>query len=209
MSTSLPLRAGRARAVVLWCAGLTLLGAAYQSAFALSGAAAVRVLGTARRYPQDDGSGGAVVAIVGGGAVALRAGLHAAGVSDRPGAANLPSEGLAPLPAGETRITALRLTPRAAILHAGECRAFFAEGRSAADGEWYSLTARPETTFELKTPDPCVVRQDGSRNIFCVPLTAGRECDGRKVTVAAVFTPADGSPVTAEATLTVRVRPNP
>ncbi len=196
------------RTVAAGCVGLTLLGAAYQAAFAVGPEGRRPVIGMRPDYVRSSNglSGGELAAIAGGSAVVAAGGLYAAGVIGGGAAgAILTSDRLTALPADQYRLTALRVVPGSAIVLAGDCRTFFAEGKSEVDGKWYSVTHRPETTFDIKVPSPCVVKQDGTKNVLCVPISTPADCDGKVVTVMATFAPQSATPLSAEATLTVRI----
>ncbi|HTE20511.1 MAG TPA: hypothetical protein VK689_19265 [Armatimonadota bacterium] len=105
------------------------------------------------------------------------------------------------LPAGEKKATSLRLTPGSTVLASGSSRTFDLQARSAVDGKWYSVTARPEASVRVKSGGDLVVRQDGTKNVFCVPITASRT---GQVEVVGTFAPEGGAPqvVTAQVQVT-------
>lgn len=104
------------------------------------------------------------------------------------------------LPAGEKTAAALRLTPGSTVLASGSSRTFDLQARSAVDGKWYSVTARPEASVRVKSGGDLVVRQDGTKNVFCVPITASRT---GQVEVVGTFVPEGGAPQTVTAQVQV------
>jgi hypothetical protein len=109
------------------------------------------------------------------------------------------------LPERFNQFSEIRLVPGETTLEAGRCRCFFLEVRAAEDREWYSVTHRASSTIELQEQSECVVKRGGSKNAFCVPVTAARNCDGRSVTVVGTYAHPGQSPMTATARILVRV----
>jgi hypothetical protein len=73
------------------------------------------------------------------------------------------------------------------------------------DGKWYSVTRQEMASIELQDADAGLVRLDGAKNTFCVPVTASAGADGKNVVVVGHYTPANGEPLTAETTVQVHV----
>lgn len=68
--------------------------------------------------------------------------------------------------------SAVRLVPQKNALAAGDQSAFDLQARSAVDGKWYSVTGSGAATVELKDGKSGLVRQDGAKNVFCLPISA-------------------------------------
>jgi len=224
----LPGRASPARAVALGSGVLLLLGSAFQASFAGPvGGGGKPDYEPTPPVVQDEKTG---ISSGEAGAIAAASTFAGFGVSmllggggggeeeaEEPGESFSPPEGpielstppegakVLPLPEGRTDLVAARLVPGRADLRAGGMRLLDLQVRSKSDGKWYSVTARDETTLELARPDAVVVRQDGRKNAFCVPLTAPRSADGRSVTVKARFAPKGRAGLSAECRLRVRV----
>jgi hypothetical protein len=198
-------RAGSAprilRLVAIGCGAVFLLSSAYQASFATGrqGALASRPV-----YARDRDSGGGI----GGGAIAgiaVGAGAAVLGIPALLAAKDDEcEERLKMLPQDHTRISEIRLIPRQTTLDAGECRCFFLEVRSAHDNKWYSVTQRPEGEIRTAEVTEYLVRQDASKNVFCVPLTARPEGSGRSVLVVGTFTPPGQPTLTAESRVLLR-----
>lgn len=205
-----PLRTG---AVLV--AGLMLLGAAYQAAFARAPGSWIGPLGSRPDYGQDQGdeggglSSGAAVGIGVGGAVLVYAALRAVGVFEGGDGAAAPGdeddcrERYPAMPASLTAVR-VRLAPERQEFRPGETRCFRLEGR-AGDGNWYSLTSHPSATIVLGPGTEGLVKVDGSRNKFLLPLGAPAGLDGRSFPVTASVT-LGGTLHTASASARVRIR---
>lgn len=109
-----------------------------------------------------------------------------------------------PLPADQTQIAAIRVTPGTGRLRAGGSYVFHVNAKGA-DGKWYSVTQRPETVIEVKDGDAGLTRIDGTKNIFCLPVTASPGQNGKTATLVGRFTPPGQEPITAEAQVTLDV----
>ena len=214
------------RTVAAGAAGLFLLSTAYQAAFAggrpgggpggfpFPGPFPFPGNGPFPRYPPRGGgqgrndnksnetaayaAGAAVIVggvlfgtgIIGGGA----AGRNDDDEDEADEAARVPQ-----LPSSD-RASALRLTPGTTVLASGTSRTFDLQARSARDGKWYSVTARPEATVRVKTGGDLLMRQDGTKNVFCVPITASKT---GQVEVVGTFAPEGGQPETVTAQVQV------
>jgi hypothetical protein len=108
------------------------------------------------------------------------------------------------LPADMNRVTEIRLSPSDTRVERGYCRCFYLNVK-AEDGKWYSVTQRAESHIELKDPDICLSKMDGTKNIFCVPASTPETCDGKTVELVGTFAPAGQSPYTATARVRIRV----
>lgn len=188
----------RARpAVKLVIAGI-LVTVAYQASFGARPSAAL--------YGGSDIGTGAAIGIgvgVAGVAAGIAAGSGAFGGGGAGGGAGMLANGdaaiLQPLPQG-TQIRALRLIPRNTDLDAGSCRVFDLQGRSASDHKWYSVTNNGDSAIMLRDHTPCVIKQEGSKNVFCVPITAPQSCNGQTVVIEGTY-----QGMTADARITVHV----
>lgn len=199
------------RVLALAAAGLTLMGAAYQSAFAGPGTA------PAPNYDTGGGlSTGETAAIVGGAAVGGYGLLLAAGVLR--GGDLLPGQAFpigAPhecekrydeLPQDHTDLSEIRLIPRSSNLDAGFCRCFYLEVKSRKDGKWYSVNKRPESNiYEIDDARTPLTRMDGTKNVFCLPITASQSFNGQSTLLEGTFTLAGKAPMTAQARVVMTV----
>lgn len=197
--------------------GLFTISVAYQSSFAQGGGGRTYGgggTGGGRGEEEDDGGGLSTLEIAGiavGGAavIALLAGAFSKGGggaagSYAPGAPVECEEMYPPLPADQTRISEIRLEPRDSTIEAGRCRCFYLNVRTE-DGKWYSVTQRAETNIQVRDPNIALTKMDGTKNIFCVPMSTPPSYDRQRVTLVGTFAPAGMSPYTAEATVTLRV----
>jgi len=134
----------------------------------------------------DDGlSGGAIAAIVIGG---LAAGyglwLLLAGADDDDEEEEEQQKVQNPSLDKSASISGLRLVAAKQMMEAGERNTFSLQARSATDGKWHSVTAQEGASIEVK--DGSLVRQDGSKNAFCLPITASVD-GGKQVVVEGRF----------------------
>jgi hypothetical protein len=107
--------------------------------------------------------------------------------------------------AASSKLTSeVRLVPQKTDVAAGERCAFDLQVRGE-DGKWYSVTRQEMASIELQDADAGLVRLDGAKNTFCVPVTASAGVDGKNVVVVGHYTPASGEPLTAETTVQVHV----
>jgi len=211
------------RTVAAGAAGLFMLSTAYQAAFAGGGPGGgpggfpfpgpfpFPGNGPFPRYPprgrgNDNSNASRTAAYAAGGAVVVVGVLAATGAFGAAGrddddddeggeAARVPQ-----LPAGEKKAAALRLTPGSTVLASGSSRTFDLQARSMVDGKWYSVTARPEASVGVKSGGDLVVRQDGTKNVFCVPITASRT---GQVEVVGTFVSEGSAPQTVTAQVQV------
>lgn len=194
------------RLVLLGCVGLTLMGAAYQTALAGPGN------GPRAVYRSDEGGGltpGEGAAI--GGGAALIGGLLYLRPHPLPPPAFLIGEPheckerFHELPEGE-EVDKLRLVPEDSEIDAGWCRCFHLEARSRKTGKWYSVTHRPEARiYEIDDPRTPLVQMDGHKNIFCLPITAPQSFNGQTTLLEGTFSPPGQQPLRAEARVQMRV----
>ena len=201
------------RTVAALSVGLVLMGAAFQASFAAGGGAGGA--GSSGNYGGGDddggiGTGGAVAIGVGGAAaIGAALGLFGAGAVATgvflAGAPHDCKERYPDLPADHRQLTAIRLVPENSTLRNGYCRCFHLEVRSGVDRKWYSVTHRQESTIDLLEPTTCLVRQDGSKNIWCVPRTAPQSCNGQRAVLIGTFRPEGQAAMTAEASVLIRV----
>jgi len=167
---------------------------------------------------EDDGglSGLEIAGIAVGGAavIALAAGAFSGGAAaGAAGAGMIPiggtqecKEQYEALPQDQNRIAEIRLTPSDTQIKAGYARCFYVNVLTTEDNKkWYSVTQRAETRIELQDPDICLVKMDGTKNIFMVPASTPKSCDGKVVTLVATFSPPGQSPYTATAKVRIRV----
>jgi hypothetical protein len=68
--------------------------------------------------------------------------------------------------------SAVRLVPQKTAVGAGDRTAFDLQARSSVDGKWYSVTGSDAATVALKDSKSGLVRQDGAKNVFCLPISA-------------------------------------
>jgi hypothetical protein len=212
-NTSRCARHGSLRTAAAVCAGALLLGSAYQTALARPGGDTVGILAA---YPDGDesglsdaetglavGVGGAFVfsvlyntGVIGGGGGAADEGPGGAMGALPAGATEGCGERLSPLPGGEAAIAARVFCAKARI-ESGTARCLHLEVKSAESGKWHSATGLAGTRFHAGPSSPLVL-MDGTRNIFCLPITA--TASGR-AEVIGTFQPSGGPPLTAVAAL--------
>jgi hypothetical protein len=189
------------------------MGAAFDASFARTAPRGVTPAGQANYDDDDDGlGGGAVAAIAAGGALGLAAALGLFGGAAAAatgyfaiGAPHDCQERYPTLPEDHRSITAIRLVPESSTIEQGFCRCFHLEVRSGVDRKWYSVTQRAESRLDLRDPSHCVIKMDGQKNVFCVPLSAPQTCNGQSFVVNGTFAPTWMPPATAEARIVVRV----
>ena len=68
---------------------------------------------------------------------------------------------------------------------------------------YYELKRENDTLRDEKVST--LNKMDGSKNIFCVPMSAPASYDGQRVTIVGTYSPAGQSPYTAESTVTIHV----
>lgn len=181
--------------------GVLLLGTAFRAVAGNSVAGLIPNYGP-RGGDGDGGISGAAIAgiVVGAGVgIAVATGAFAGGAADEC------REPQPTLPERLNQFSEIRLTPRETTIESGECRCFFLEVLATEDKKWYSVTHRSNSTIELQSQSECVVKRDGSKNVFCVPVDADKSCDGKLVTVVGTYTHPTQAPMTATATIRVRV----
>jgi hypothetical protein len=200
----------RARWLTSGCVGLMLLASAYQACFAHPANSAFGQPGQSPNYSSGNNTGIIVGGVLGGAAIAAAAGAFGTNGGSAATSGAFPigtaceeNERYPVLPADQTDLTDIRLVPEDSRLHAGMCRCFHLEVRSARDHKWYSVTNRPETHIEASAANSLLMRQEGSGNTFCVPLNASGVDNGNVVVdLLGTFTPPGHAPMTA----TARVR---
>jgi hypothetical protein len=181
--------------------GVLLLGTAFR-AVAGNSVAGLNPNYGPRGGDSDGGISGAAIAgiVVGAGAgIAVASGAFAGGAGDEC------REPQPTLPERLNQFSEIRLTPRETTIESGDCRCFFLEVLATEDKKWYSVTHSSNSTLELQSQSECVVKRDGSKNVFCVPIDAAKSCDGKLVTVVGTYTHATQAPMTATATIRVRI----
>ena len=89
------------------------------------------------------------------------------------------------LPQGK-KVSQLKLVPSSRTIEAGDVDVFELKGL-AEDGKWYSVTGREGASIEVKGEDSALVRQDGAKNAFCLPITTSSEYNGKTVTLVGRF----------------------
>ena len=186
--------------------GLFLMATAYQAAFAGSVRGNGFDYGTEgppgpRGPAGDDASdtlGWAAVG-VGGAALLVSTGVLAK-VFHKNDSAAAPE-----LPRGK-KVAAVRLTPSTGEIEAGSACAFDLQAQGQEDGKWYSVTARPEASLAVRGAG--LVKQDGTKNAFCLPVTATKAANGQKIQVVGTYTPEGQPAMSATATLTAIVPAN-
>jgi len=201
------------RLVAVALSGLLMTGFAY-NAFAGNG-------GGQGIYPpppppprqdgDDDGLSSAEQAAIGVGAAAVVAAAGGAfglfgGTDDDDEDTEMEDEALgAPSGDGAKEISAIRLVPGKKGLKAGSNLVFDLQVRAKGKKKWLSVSNRPEAAINVAGENSALVRMDGTKNTFCLPLTTPRSRDGQMVTVVGTFAPAGGSPMSAEAKVRVVV----
>jgi len=122
----------------------------------------------------DDGlSGGEIAAIVIGGLAAGYGIWMLAGKDDDDDDEEEQQSVMAPSLKSGATASELRLVAPKSALGAGERAVFDLQARSAVDGKWYSVTRSEAASIEVK--DSQLVRQDGAKNSFSLPITAQGE----------------------------------
>jgi hypothetical protein len=195
--------------------GLFLIGSAYQFAFATGNVGFSPDYGPTTDTGDDSGtgpggSGGGQVRSGGGnGSSSTNLLLPVGGGSGvgafAIGALSECSGSVRPLPEAQREIGEVELVSDHDALDSGTAACFHVHGRSLLDGKWYDITERPETTIELKAGEAGLVRQQGSSHRYCLPLTAGKDLDGRSITVTAKYQPEGKTALVGETKVTLRV----
>jgi len=201
------------RLVAAGCAALVLASGAYQAAYGGQGG------GDPNKPPvpdYDDGISAAEAAGIAAAGLAAIAAISAAsgggffGRGDGCPQGQLLPNGdariLPPLPANCT-ITELCLAPESTKIDAGMCRVYDLRAKCREDKKWYSVTGRAEASIEVRDiiPGTPVVRLEGSKNTFCVPITVPQTANGRSVVVRGTYAPGGrAQPMHAEARIVVR-----
>ena len=102
------------------------------------------------------------------------------------------------LPEGR-KVSELKLVPSSRSVDAGDVDVFELKGL-AEDGKWYSVTSRDGASIEVKNEGSALVRQDGAKNAFCLPITTSSEYNGKTVTLVGHF-----DTLSAETSVTLNV----
>lgn len=209
-----PRRKPQVRLIALTCVGCTLLGAAYQSAFARNAGPVASNHG----YPHpdrgdDDDSGlssGEAAGIAVGATAAVGAALYFGGVFDKDddenrsakafplGAPVSDAERLPELTDSREPLAKLRLVPGFSNLEAGYGVRFHLEAQSARTGRWFSVTGQPGAEVSVKNETP-LVKLDGLRSAFGLPVTAEAAAHGQKVELVGTYAPSGQKPLSASA----------
>jgi len=187
--------------------GLALLTFSYQSAIADAVASGpfYPPIGGGNRGDNGGLSTGEKVGIAIGSAIVVGGVLyltHVIGPKPNKTEGGTTTSSLGELPAGQT-VSEARLTPGKAELVTGAAGAFDLQVRSE-DGKWYSVTTSPETTLSVAEGEKTLVQLDGSKNGFCVPVTASVAPEGKTVLVTGTYAPKGQAPLSATARVTVR-----
>jgi hypothetical protein len=195
------------RMVAIGCAALVLTGGAYQAALGQ---------GVLPDYDEDEGLNTAetvaIAAVAAAGVAALAGGgLFGAILGDDgcPIGQLMPNGDariLPRLPANCT-ITELCLAPENTKVDSGMCRVYDLRAKCREDKKWYSVTDRNDVTIEVRdiVPNTPVVKLEGSKNTFCVPLGTPQSANGRSVVIRGTWNPGGTTkPMFAEARLQVR-----
>jgi hypothetical protein len=206
------------RLVACGTAGALALAWTYAPSLAGANGSGIGIQGVNRDYGNGGGGGiggAGLVAGAGVGAAAIAyavgafgggagAGAGAAGAAFAIGSAAEARERAPALPDGHT-VTEIRLYPAQSVLEPGLCRAISIEGRSSQDKKWYSITFRDGVRLEVEEGEGCLMLQEGSKNILCLPMTAPQSCNGRSVVVRASLPGSNGELTTGEARIQLRV----
>jgi hypothetical protein len=195
------------RLVAAGVAGLFLMNVAVTASFAGGGNAGVQATyggGGGGGDDDDDGlSTGAAVAI-GIGAFVLGFALGNTLADDDDDEATTAASAL-PASSG---VSEVRLVPQKSTVVSGTSCGFDLQARSKQDGKWYSVTRQPGASISVQEGGSLLVRQGGTKNMFCVPITAAKAGDGKSVTVVGSYTPAGGAALTAQTAVSVSVPGN-
>lgn len=188
------------RMVAVGSAAVFALSTCYQAAFAGSGFHS--------DYTGPESNDGLIIAAGVGGAIALAYAIGIAGRDrdrDDDKDKEKKSSGIQPLPEGSQEITNVSLVPGDTAIEAGTSRAFDLRVQRKNDNAWYSVTDRPETAIEVKNGGEALVRQDGTKNVFLVPVTANSSMNGQNVVVVGKYSPKSGQTLVAESRLELHV----
>ena len=109
------------------------------------------------------------------------------------------------LPKGQ-KVGALKLVPTSDSVQAGEVDTFDLQAQGE-DGNWYTVTGQEAASLSVKDGDAGLVTQDGTKNAFCLPLTAASSLNGKKVAVVGRYETPEGKTLSAETTVTLNVAP--
>jgi hypothetical protein len=151
--------------------------------------------GGGRRGGDDDGTDGALIAglVVAG----LAAGWFLLGATRRKKSdddQNGGQEG--------SRISAIRLTPSTSRLAAGGTVRFDLQAKTDGDNRWQNITHLPQSSIMVEQGGG-LVKLDGAKNIFCVPITAADSAAGQKVSVVGTLSGDGAKPMSASAEIVV------
>jgi len=189
------------RMVAVGSAALFLLSTAYQASWGHV------TPGYPHNHPDpdnddDDGlSGGEIAAIsVGGLAVAYgaytflgRKDDEEEEIEDKAVAARLASP--------STKVSDVRLVPQKKEVGTGERLTLDLQVRTAGDGAWHSVTRQNGASIDVRGGSP-LVRLDGAKNAFGVPITAAR-AGSKNVVVVGSFARPGAAPLVAQTTVRV------
>lgn len=179
------------RLVAIGTVGVFMLTSAFSASFAGGGAGGR--CGPGDDDDDDDGLSNAEVAlIVVGGAVAVGVAAGALGLFGEDDDDDDKDSAKAKGP-----VQGARLTPGAAAVEAGTSSVFDLQVRYKGDSAWHSVSKSGAASF---TAMGGLVRQDGTKNVFCAPLNAA----GQKAVVKAVYAAPGQAPVSATTEMLVQ-----
>ncbi len=121
----------------------------------------------------------------------------AAPSGDRENAAPRGDAAAAPqLPADAGELKTIRIAGLDSAVESGRSRALDLQVYSSDSKKWHSVLHSEHSSLKVADANPNLVKQDGTKNIFCVPLTAAVADGGTHATVVGRYTPPDGKPMT-------------
>lgn len=100
------------------------------------------------------------------------------------------------LPADAGQLKTIRITGLDAAVEPGRSRVLDLQVYSKDSKQWHSVLHNEHSSLEVAKVSPNLVKQDGTKNVFCVPLTAEVPGSGTHVTVVGRYAPPDGKPLT-------------
>ena len=84
-------------------------------------------------------------------------------------------------------------------------RCLHLEVKNRKNDKWYSVTHRQDSILEeIDDRSTPLVKMDGSKNIFCYPLTSSQSSNGMLCTVEGIFNVPGKAPMRATATIQLR-----
>jgi len=97
------------------------------------------------------------------------------------------------------KVTALRLVPRSKTVAAGERDVLDLQARGT-NGKWFSVTTDEAASIEVKGDSAGLMRLNGSKNAFALPISTSAAAHGKQVTLVGRY-----AGLTAQTTVQLQV----